>query len=354
MATSLISALASLSVPVADTDPQQLLETCGENAGWACEQVLGWTGSESLADIAEWAVDRPLRILLIAIGTMIVSRLVGRAIDSAVRRSANNAISRRFETSRVVGAALGESEEAAARGGQRVEAIAGVLSSAGKLIVYLVGVLLALAEVGISLAPLLAGAGVAGLAIGFGAQSLVKDFFSGVFILIEDQYAVGDIVDLGEAEGQVEMLSLRTTRLRSVDGTVWHIPNGEIRRVGNKSQHWSRSLLDIEVAYDTDLTRAKDLIKEVAVEYAEQDEDVLDTPDVWGVEALGASGITIRLVVKTRPSEQWRISRSLRELIKRRFDVEGIEIPFPTQTLMMRGPAQKDPDREPDAGGETA
>ena len=140
---------------------------------------------------------------------------------------------------------------------QRTAAISGVLQSGVTFVIYWSPPFLILGELGVDLAPLLAGAGVAGLAIGFGAQSLVKDVVSGIFILLEDQYAVGDIVDLGEATGVVEDVSLRTTRLRAVDGVVWYVPNGEILRVGNMSQHWSRSLLDIEVAYDTDLSRAK-------------------------------------------------------------------------------------------------
>lgn len=288
-----------------------------------------------LADFADWALDVPLRILLILIGAVIVARLASRAISGAVRRSAESSLQQRLKAATAMAPALRESEEAAARSGQRVEAISSVLAGTVTFVVYLIALFLVLAELGVDLAPLLAGAGVAGLAIGFGAQSLVKDCFTGVFILLEDQYAVGDIIDVGEATGVVENVSLRVTRLRSVDGVVWHVPNGEITRVGNMSQHWSRSLLDIEVAYDTDLKRAKALIAEVAGAYAETDEEVLEEPDVWGVEALGASGIVIRLVVKTKPSAQWRVSRELRERVKERFDAEGIEIPFPTQTLWM-------------------
>ena len=176
------------------------------------------------------------------------------------------------------------------------------------------------------------------VALGFGSQSLVKDFLSGVFILVEDQFGVGDIVDLdGQTSGVVDAVSLRTTRLRAVDGTLWHVPNGEIRRVGNKSQHWSRALIDIEVAYDTDLDHAEAVIAKVADEIATGDADVIEQPEVWGVEQLGANGIVIRLVVKTRPSEQFRVSRELRRRIKAAFDAEGIEIPFPQQTVWHRG-----------------
>jgi moderate conductance mechanosensitive channel len=131
-------------------------------------------------------------------------------------------------------------------------------------------------------------------------------------------------------------VSLRTTRLRSVDGTVWHMPNGEIRRVGNMSQHWSRALLDIEVAYDTDIQHAREVIKGVADGLWRESPHVLEEPDLWGVEDLGVNGIKIRLVVKTTPSEQYAVSRVLRERLKSAFDEAGITIPFPQQTVWMR------------------
>jgi small-conductance mechanosensitive channel len=299
--------------------------------------VLVLAADITLSDVGEWAVDKPLRILLIALGAVVVARISARAISAGVRRAANNSLQQRVKEAAALAPALRESEEAAARSGQRVDAIASVLAGATRFVVYLIAAFMILGEVGVDLAPLLAGAGVAGLAIGFGAQSLVKDMFSGLFILLEDQYAVGDIVDVGEATGVVEDVSLRATRLRSVDGVVWHVPNGEILRVGNMSQHWSRSLLDIEVAYDTDIPMAKGVIAEIARAYAKEEPDILDEPEVWGVEALAASSIVIRLVVKTRPSEQWRISRELRERIKAGFDEVGIEIPFPQQTVWTRG-----------------
>lgn len=291
----------------------------------------------------EWAADEPLRILLIAIGALALSRLARRSIRRGLERIREGSVTRRMEiAAELAPKALRDRDRAGAgeRAGQRLDAISSVTQGAVAAFIYLVALLMVLGELGISLAPLLAGAGVAGVAIGFGAQSLVKDFFSGMFILVEDQFAVGDIADLGEATGTIEAVSLRTTRLRSVDGVVWHIPNGEIKRVGNMSQHWSRALLDIEVSYETDLAAAKRVIGEVAAELAEADEAILDEPEVWGVEALGDSGVAIRLVVKTRPSEQWRISRELRERIKARFDREGIEIPFPQQTVWTRSPEE--------------
>jgi small conductance mechanosensitive channel len=338
-----------MAVPTASASAERLNEACGDPAGWACKGVLDLTDSEELADLADWLVDKPLRILLILLGAFIVARVAGRATAAGFRRSASSSLQQRLRSAAQLTPALRESEEVAARSGQRIEVIARVMQSAVTFVVYLIAVFMILAELGVDLAPLLAGAGVAGLAIGFGAQSLVKDFFAGIFILLEDQYAVGDIVDLGEATGVVENVSLRTTRLRSVDGIVWHVPNGEILRVGNMSQHWSRALLDIEVAYDTDLTKAKRLIAEIAGAYAAEEPDILEQPEVWGVEQLAASAIVIRLVVKTTPSEQWRISRELRERIKRGFDEGGIEIPFPQQTVWTRTP-----EGAASAGGEAA
>jgi small conductance mechanosensitive channel len=238
--------------------------------------------------------------------------------------------------------ALLATTEHSLRSEQRIEALASVLRSLVTVIVYSVAGFMVLGEIGIELGPLIAGAGILGVALGFGSQSLVKDFLSGVFILIEDQFGVGDIVNLdNETSGTVEAVSLRTTRLRSVDGTVWHVPNGEIRRVGNQSQHWSRALIDLEVAYETDLDHAQSVIAAVAHEIAGEDADVLDEPEVWGVEALGANGVTIRLVVKTRPSQQYRVSRDLRARLKAAFQREGIEIPFPQQTVWHRQVAER-------------
>jgi len=192
----------------------------------------------------------------------------------------------------------------------------------------------------VSLAPLFASAGVVGVALGFGAQSVVSDFLSGFFMLFEDQYGVGDVVDLGEASGTVENLSLRTTTIRDVNGTVWHIRNSEITRVGNKSQLWSRAVLDIDVAYDTDLRRAEGIIQRVADDLWQDpdftDGDIIDPPEVWGIERLGADGVSIRLVVKTDPAEQWVVARELRLRIKEALEEAGIEIPFPQRTVWLR------------------
>jgi moderate conductance mechanosensitive channel len=289
-------------------------------------------------ELLEFLIDKPLKIVVIVLLAVIANRIARKGMKRALRTLQSGAVQERLGSLRAATPdALLATTEHSLRAEQRIEALSSVLRSLVTFVIYLVAGFMILGEVGIELGPLLAGAGILGVALGFGSQSLVKDFLSGVFILIEDQFGVGDIVNLdNETSGTVEAVSLRTTRLRSVDGTVWHVPNGEIRRVGNQSQHWSRALIDVEVAYDTDLDHAQEVIASVAHEIAESDSDVLDEPEVWGVEALGANGVMIRLVVKTRPSQQYRVSRELRARLKTAFEREGIEIPFPQQTVWHR------------------
>ena len=323
----------------AQVPSERLAEVCGDDPTWVCRNVLDQLGSRSAAEVADWLVGAPLRILLIMAVAYLAVAFSRRAIKVGLRRMTAGGLRRRISAAaqgRAPRSLFETKEHAVERSSQRVEVLALVLASAAAFAIWVVAGMLVLAELGISLAPLVAGAGVAGVALGFGAQSLVRDFLSGMFILIEDQFAVGDIVDVGDADGEVEALSLRTTRLRSVDGTVWHVPNGEIRRVGNMSQHWSRSLLDIDVGYDADIEHAQLVIKRVADELWREDANILDEPSVWGVEAFGIRGITIRLVIKTRPSENWRISRELRGRIKVAFDAEKIEIPLPQQMVHYR------------------
>lgn len=330
---------------LAAASPAELERSCGEDPGLLCRQVLDWTGNEDVAEIAHWALDVPLKILVIVVVAALAAWLLRRMIGRALRKLASGRVEERVAAvRRGVPSALQATQETSLRAEQRVEALTSVLRSIVTFAVWLIAGFMILGAIGIDLAPLLAGAGIIGIALGFGAQSLVKDFLSGIFILVEDQFGVGDIIDVEQqVEGVVEGVSLRTTRLRSVDGTVWHVPNGEIRMVGNMSQHWSRSLLDVEVAYDTDVERAKAVVKRVADALWEEEDAVLEEPEMWGVEQLGANGVVLRLVVKTTPREQWRVSRALRERIKRAFDEEGIEIPFPQQTVWYRGepPAER-------------
>jgi moderate conductance mechanosensitive channel len=297
------------------------------------------TAAVSATEVKDFLLGTPLRILLIVVLALVANRLARRAIRRLLRAAQSGVVQERLGAMRraTPAALVDTGVHESARGEQRVEALASVLRSITSFAIFTVAGFMILGELGINLGPLLAGAGILGVAIGFGSQALVKDFLSGIFILVEDQFGVGDVVNLdGETSGSVEGVSLRTTRVRSIDGTLWHVPNGEIRRVGNASQHWSRSLLDIEVAYDSDLDLAQEVIGAVAVALWREDGAILEEPEVWGVEDLGAHAVVIRLVVKTTPAEQWRISRALRRRIKDAFDEAGIEIPFPQQTVWHR------------------
>ncbi len=219
-----------------------------------------------------------------------------------------------------------------ARADQRAKALTALSHSVISVTIWTIAILTALGSLGINLGPLVAGAGIAGVALGFGAQSLVKDFLSGISMLIEDQYGVGDIVDVGGTIGEVESISLRSTRLRGIDGTAWHIPNGEINKVGNLSQDWSRIVLDISVAYKSDLTFTQQEIAKVLENFSQDPsykDNLLEDPEILGVQSLSDNSIEIRVSIKVKAGTQWELTRKLREKIKNHFDETAIEIPFP-------------------------
>ncbi len=263
-----------------------------------------------LAQLSDTLVVKPAKIVFIFavayIARRILYRLLGRLINGKARR---------------------------------VETVAALIRSIASTTVWTIALLMALSELGLNLGPLIAGAGILGVAVGFGAQNLVRDFLSGIFMLMEDQYGVGDVIDAGQATGTVESISLRTTRLRDVNGTVWHLPNGQIERVGNRSQQWSRAVLDVDVSYETDIGHATEVITAAAQATCKDPdfvEAILAEPEVWGVEKLGLDSVTIRLVLKTAPHDQLRVTRELRARIKQAFDDAGIETPFTQRTVWHR------------------
>jgi small-conductance mechanosensitive channel len=241
---------------------------------------------------------------------VLINRLINRVVLRAEHSADASTATRRVQRAKTMGDLL-------------KSIVTGVL-------IAVVGTMM-LSTVGVNIAPIIASAGIIGIALGFGAQSLVKDFLSGVFMIFEDQFGVGDVVDVGEATGTVEAVSLRVTRLRALDGTVWYVPNGEILRVGNKSQNWSRAVVDVGVGYGEDLAHAQRILNEVAHDLW-QDEDfrgvIIEEPEVTGVEDLAVDAITLRVLVKTLPLQQWSVARELRQRIKARFDHEGVEMPF--------------------------
>jgi moderate conductance mechanosensitive channel len=219
---------------------------------------------------------------------------------------------------------------------QRVHTLVGLVRSVGVAFILVLTFFMVLGGLGMQIGPLLAGAGVAGLAISFGAQSLVRDVISGMFILLENQFGVGDVVRIGDVGGMVERMTLRIVVLRDVHGVVHTIPNGEIKRVSNMTRAWSRAVIEVDVAYREDTDRVMDTMREIGREMWEQADWrqlLVEESTVPGIEAFGSSGVTIRMMAKTLPLKQWDVSRELRRRIKRRFDADGIEIPFPHRTL---------------------
>ncbi|MEZ5125287.1 MAG: mechanosensitive ion channel family protein [Thermoleophilia bacterium] len=302
-----------------------------------------------------------ISVVVIVVGALVIRFLIVRAVERLTRHLITSSRKRH----EVEGAADARAPRAPAtatapsatltpsadcqqtRTAQRVQTLGTLLRHTTTIVVLAIAGIMALGQFGISIGPLLAGAGVAGIAIGFGAQALVRDYLTGILMITEDQYGVGDVVDVGEASGVVERVTLRLTVVRDVEGTLWYVPNGEIRRVGNKSYQWARALLDIEFAYSTDVARASTVIKQVADDLWQEeraDAAIIEAPEIWGVEALGAHAVAVRLAVKTLPGQQWAVSRMLRQRIKEAFDAHGIEIPFPQQTVWFhnveRAPAQ--------------
>lgn len=321
----------------------ELESACGANPSWICESVFDLTGGNRfLAETADRLIPVIITLVIAWVLAQLAKRYLGRMVARVVSPDKAGA-ARQLQklgdrATTMVAEPIGMTEDDPRRQA-RLQSISLVVGSTASVIIWSIAIIVALGELGVELAPLIAGAGIAGVALGFGAQSLVKDCIAGLFMLLEDQYGVGDVVDLDEASGIVEKISLRTTVLRGLDGTVWHVPNGEVSRVGNKSQLWSVALVDIDVAYDCDLAGARQVILDCATELVESDDwsgFVIDPPHVLGVEALGADGITIRLTTKVEPGAQWGLQRALREALKAALDDAGIEIPFPQRTIWVR------------------
>ena len=286
---------------------------------------LTWRG------VGDWFLGDPLQVVVTLVAALVLRwvllRFIGRVVDVTLAKADARRSREPSRAGRVLRQAAGAMHE---RHRQRTLTMASLLRSIVTFVVALITILTVMAIVGIPLAPLLASAGVGGVALGFGAQSLVKDFLSGIFMILEDQYGVGDVIDTGEAIGTVEEVSLRVTRLRDASGVVWYIRNGEIIRIGNKSQGWATATVDIPVSYDENLERVIPLIRSVVhtmdAEEAWQDA-LLEEPNVVGVESITGTTVTIRVVARTAPEQQYGVSREIRERVKAAFDEHGIKAP---------------------------
>ena len=247
---------------------------------------------------------------------------------------------------------LDASPISAMRSVQRTRTLGSVLNNTSTWVIVIVVSILVLTELGFSVTALVASAGILGAALGFGAQSIIKDVLNGLFMVFEDQLGVGDVVDLGIAEGVVERVGIRITEIRDVSGTLWFVRNGEILRVGNKTQDWSRVILDLPVPYDSNIDDIQNLLLESAQEFAASPQwrrKIMEDPEVWGVQSLSAEAVTLRLVVKVRAGEQWTAERALYRALKDSLDKRQVDIPALNRMVVdnserSRGPGRSTPE----------
>jgi small-conductance mechanosensitive channel len=285
----------------------------------------------------EVVIYTPARVAAIVLIALLVRALAQRAIRRVTRLSAESDVPlvlRPLKERLPVDELLESAGLISERRRQRAQTIGSVLGSIASITILVIAAMLILAELGYNPAPVLASAGIVGVALGFGAQNLVKDFLAGIAMLLEDQYGVGDVVDVGPASGTVEGVGLRITRLRDVKGTVWYVRNGEIARVGNMSQGYAQVVLDVPIPYAADLDAAGRAMTEVAEAMRAEEEwsdTIIDEPHLLGVEQLTEGGVVLRLTMKTRPPEQWRVARELRRRLKARLDADGFRL-SPTES----------------------
>ncbi|WP_250283508.1 mechanosensitive ion channel family protein [Frankia sp. CiP1_Cm_nod2] len=333
-----------------------LQNACGDRPGVLCRTVYDVTHSQYLAGGANVFVGTPLKIVLILVAAFLIRSLLHRFIIRTTRRASNGGSGGLLRSGRtVLLGAFGDPAVLLERRRQRAETVGSLLRSITSIIVFGIAFVTVLGELDINLAPIVASAGIVGVAVGFGAQNLVRDFLAGMFMLLEDQYGVGDVIDVGPVSGNVEAVSLRVTRLRDVEGTVWYVRNGEIARVGNKGQQWARTVLDVPLDYDTDVATAKRILKRTADKLWTDPRfaaAILEEPEVWGMETMTADGYTLRVIVKTQPLKQWEIARALRERFRAALDAEGIALGSVQRSEVVMVDDDDEEEKRPGADGE--
>lgn len=288
----------------------------------------------SVGSWVDWFTGTPLRLLLTALVGLVVLVVLRRMVKTVTDHLAEGSLMdrrglRTLAASNVGSAVLQTSPLAAARRAQRARTIGSVLRSTASLVVGAIVVLMMLDEVGVNIMPLVASAGVAGVALGFGAQSLVKDFLSGMFMLFEDQYGVGDTITVGDVSGTVEAVALRITKVRDGAGTLWYVRNGEILRVGNRTQGWGCATVEVGLEVDANLEEARAALTRAGARVVA--DTVLstylqETPRVVGIESLSAASVTLRLEVRTDPAMQWDVARALREAVRSELADAGLSL----------------------------
>jgi small-conductance mechanosensitive channel len=351
--------------------PGTLTGSCGDDPGIACRLAWDLTHSTSAAQLVRVYLAGPvsvgLRILFVIVVALVVRAVANRVINKITERAATATLPVASAAIRPVirrhrapvpsaaavpsvpsaaedTAALSAAAVAAAgteRHEQRARALGSILRSGVSIVVFGIAALTILGDLGFNLTPLLLSTTVLGVALGFGAQNLIRDYLAGILMLVEDHYGVGDTINVKDATGTVEAMTLLTTRLRDVNGVVWHIRNGTIESVGNESQGWSRAVIDYPVPYGEDLTRIRALMEQAASSmFSERGwrKLMLEKPEVWGAQELSGKEVTMRIVAKTAPMRQWEVARELRARVKAALDAAGVAQAGP-DTIVITAPS---------------
>jgi small-conductance mechanosensitive channel len=287
----------------------------------------------SWATVVNWLIDHGIPILIIVVVGAVLWFALNKFLPPIVRRT-------------VARTGYKESKEGIEK---RTNTLLSIFRGMGRVFIVIVVVMMVLDEVGVAITPVLAGFGIAGIALGFGAQYLIRDLIAGIFIILENQYRVGDVVRVADIGGLVEDITLRKTVLRDLDGIVHHVPNGEIKTASNFTRHFARVNLNISVGYGTDLDKAISVINRVGKELADDKnwcKRIISPPKVERVDNLGDSGIDIKILGDVKPIQQWSVMGELRLRLKKAFDAEGIEIPWPHTKVYFGNPLPDFPKKE--------
>jgi small conductance mechanosensitive channel len=356
--------------------PGTLTGSCGDNPGIACRLAWDVTHSASAAQLVRvylaGPVSQGLRILFVVVVALVVRAVANRVINKITERAATTTLPvaalgvsrpalrrRRAPASPPAEdtAALSAAAVAAAgteRHEQRARALGSILRSGVSIVVFGIAALTILGDLGFNLTPLLLSTTVLGVALGFGAQNLIRDYLAGILMLVEDHYGVGDTINVKDATGTVEAMTLLTTRLRDVNGVVWHIRNGTIESVGNESQGWSRAVIDYPVPYGEDLAHIRALMEQAASSMFRERgwrKLMLEKPEVWGAQELSSTEVTMRIVAKTAPMRQWEVARELRARVKAALDAAGVARGGPDTIVITAPPSPAEAPGGDDPGG---
>jgi moderate conductance mechanosensitive channel len=299
-----------------------LVSACGKDPGIACRVVWDVTHSVRAADLTEVFFAGPaqlaIRVGYVLLIAVVLRMIAHRAISRVTGRAARDGGDR---TDRSYSLLFRERRQ------QRATALGAILTNAASLAIFGIAAVIIIGDMGLNLAPVLASAGVLGVALGFGAQNLVQDFLAGICMLLEDQYGVGDVISVDSTTGTVEGVSLRITRLRDVNGVVWHIRNGTVKQAGNESQGWARAVVDFPVPYSHDIPHVRQLMRRTADAMWQEPawhEIILDEPEVWGgVQEVSSDTVLMRVTARTLPLRQWEVQRELTERLKLALDAVG-------------------------------